>query len=57
MAHSLFEKGHKLSGDWKFERDSKYGWIYELYNINEDENISYVIDAKTAQLIKKERSL
>lgn len=54
VAKALNEKGHSVIGEWRFEKDSKLGWIYDLAGLKDEQNINYVIDAKTAQLIKAE---
>ena len=37
---------------WKLEKDSQIGWFYELTSVTEDEPVSFLINAKTAKLIK-----
>lgn len=46
------KQGHQIRGEWRLERDSKYGWVYELEGRRDEESMDYVIDAKRAQLIK-----
>ena len=54
VAKKLNEKGHFIVGEWRIEKDSKLGWIYELSGLQDEENINYVVDARTAQLISSE---
>lgn len=54
VAKKLNEKGHFIVGEWRIEKDSKLGWIYELSGLQNEENINYVVDARTAQLISAE---
>lgn len=52
-AAQIVEKhGHKVKGEWRLERDTELGWIYELGGSHDSENINYLVDAKKAQLIK-----
>lgn len=53
-AQVVEKQGHKVKGEWRLERDSEMGWIYELEGSHEHENMDYVVDAKRAQLIKAE---
>ncbi len=51
IAKSLENKGHHIQGEWKLEKDSKLGWVYELSGLKEEENIYYYVNAQNAQLI------
>lgn len=45
-------EGHKIKGEWRLENDPTLGWIYELEGRYGEESLEYVVNARTAQLIK-----
>jgi uncharacterized membrane protein YkoI len=53
-AQVVEKQGHKVKGEWRLERDSELGWIYELEGTHDRESMEFVVDAKSAQLIKAE---
>jgi hypothetical protein len=55
VAKSLELKGHHILGVWRLENDSKFGWIYELSGLSEEEDISFVVNAKNSQLISTDK--
>ncbi len=55
VAKSLTAKGHHLRGYWKLENDSKLGWVYELAGMKDEENINYVVNARSSLLISTEQ--
>lgn len=54
VAKNLADKGHFIVGEWRFEKDSKLGWIYELSGLKNEDNINYVVNARNAQVISTE---
>ncbi len=54
VAKSLEVKGHRIIGEWRLERDSKLGWIYELSGLKDEENVNYVVNARNSLLIRQE---
>lgn len=51
IAKSLQTKGHYVIGEWKLEKDSKLGWIYEISSLKDEENMTSLINAKDSTLI------
>lgn len=54
IAQGLKNKGHEVRGDWRLEKDSILGWVYELAGTHLEEPAYFVVDAKSSQLIKTE---
>lgn len=51
VAKDLQRQGHHIFGEWRLEKDSKLGWIYQLSGLRDEENINYYVNAKSSQLI------
>ena len=48
---ALEHKGHHILGEWRLEKDSRQGWVYELAGLKEEENVNYIVNAKSSKLI------
>jgi len=55
VAKALQIKGHHISGEWKLENDPKLGWIYELNGPHSQEDLSYLVNAKTSELLRLDK--
>jgi hypothetical protein len=51
VAKALQHKGHHILGEWRLEKDSKQGWVYELAGLKEEETVNYIVNAKSSKLI------
>lgn len=54
IAKGLMSKGHEVRGNWRLEKDSTLGWVYELAGTRMDEPAYFVVNARNSKLIKTE---
>lgn len=54
IAKGLKSKGHQVRGDWRLEKDSKLGWVYEIAGTRMEEPAYFIVNARNSQLIKAE---
>ena len=55
VAKSLELKGHHIIGEWRLEKDSKLGWVYDLSGLRDEADVNYVVDARNSQLITSDK--
>lgn len=55
VAKTLVAEGHHPMGIWKLEKDSKFGWVYELSGLKNEEDINYVVNAQNSQIIMTDK--
>jgi hypothetical protein len=48
------DKATKIMGEWKLEKDSKLGWIYQLTGLREEESLQYFVNARNSKFISSE---
>jgi hypothetical protein len=48
------KKATKIVGEWKLEKDSKLGWVYQLTGLRDEESLQYFVNARNSQLISAE---
>jgi len=56
VAKSLQNQGHHILGEWRLEKDSKQGWIYQISGLQDEENRNFFINARSSQLISSEET-
>lgn len=51
-AQAVAQTGHQVKGEWNLEKDSQYGWIYELLEEKQDNKTFHLVNAKTGKVIR-----